>query len=116
MYNNLTLEMIKKHLNFDEDYFGDDEYLMQLAEAATDAVSAHVNYPLINLIDEDGNLPANLLQAILLLIGHLYNNREAVSFTTGVEIPLAYQYLLAKYVDYGGTHLNNQNDRGDEEC
>jgi hypothetical protein len=36
-----------------------------------------------------------LKQAMLLLIGHFYQNREATTFTNITEMPLGYKYLIA---------------------
>ena len=44
------------------------------------------------------DVPASIKSAILLLVGHLYENREAVSIDIGQtvqELPLGVQYLLA---------------------
>lgn len=49
--------------------------------------------------DEASDVPRNIYQAILLLLGHLYENREAVSQITNVaikELPLGTQSLLWK--------------------
>lgn len=49
-------------------------------------------------VDEADNVPDEIKHAILLLIGHLFENREAT--TVGVEVksvPLGYDALLANY-------------------
>ena len=71
----ITLDEIKKHLTLDEWSDVDDAYLEQL-------------------IDE------NVKQAIMLLVGTFYNNREATSELTYKEVPLAYQYLLQQLKNY----------------
>ena len=38
----LSLIQIKKHLNIDENYNGDDEYLQQLNRVADDVVEKHI--------------------------------------------------------------------------
>lgn len=45
----------------------------------------------------EDTLPGSIQQAMLLLIGHLYANREAVSEKTLTQVPLAVDYLLAPY-------------------
>lgn len=92
--------ILKKHLNIDEDYISDDEYLKALCKAAECAVENHIARPLSEIVDEHGRLPAAVKHAILLLVGHFYANRESVSFATASEIPLAYQYLLQPYKSY----------------
>lgn len=94
----ITIEEIKQHLQIDADYNGDDEYLMSLIEVAEEIVSQHINRPL----DEyTPTLPAPIKQAILLLIGNYYSNREPI--TVGVQsykLPLSYEYLLSPYIKY----------------
>lgn len=49
-------------------------------------------------IDLADNVPTNIKQAILLLIGHLYENREmTVPMITIKEIPMGYAQLLVAY-------------------
>lgn len=44
-------------------------------------------------------VPANVKQAILLMVGHLYENREAVSADRAIptELPMGVKYLLMKH-------------------
>ena len=57
--------------------------------------SKHIDCKYENILGEDGEIPTPLLQAMLLMIGNLYQNRESVSFTNTSEIPFAYDYLLS---------------------
>lgn len=93
----LTLKEIKKHLNIDEDFKDDDAYLMSLARVAEQAVERHVDDDLSKIFEEKGELPTPLLQAMKLLVGNFYANRESVVFTSVNELPLAYQYLINLY-------------------
>lgn len=44
------------------------------------------------------NIPQDIRSAMLLLVGHLYNNREAVAInTTATELPLAVDHILGQY-------------------
>lgn len=52
--------------------------------------------------DNKGKIPTPLLQAMLLLLGTYYSNRENVAFASSVEIPLSYSYLLSLYQNYDG--------------
>lgn len=47
------------------------------------------------------DVPQPIKQAMLLLIGHLYENREAVTATELSEVPLAVRYLLTPYRQVG---------------
>ena len=92
--------ILKKHLNIDESWVEDDEYIKALCIAAECAVENHIQRPLTEIVDEHGKLPPAVKHAILLLVGHFYANRESVSFATASEIPLAYKYLLQPYKSY----------------
>lgn len=92
--------ILKKHLNIDEFFVDDDEYLKALCLAAENAVENHISRPLSEITDESGQLPPAVNHAILLLVGHFYNNRESVAFANAAVIPLAYEYLLQPYKSY----------------
>lgn len=96
----LNLELAKKHLNIDMDFTDDDSYIEQLCQVAEIAVEKHIDCELNTQVDEVGNLPTPLLQAMLLLVGQLYANREAVSYAQMYELPLAYNYILDLFKDY----------------
>ena len=94
--NYLNLAQIKKHLNIDAEFTDDDLYLESLCDVAEQMVSRHLENDLSNL-EKDGQLPAPIIHACLLLVGNLYMNRESVSNINMVKIPNAYEYLLATY-------------------
>lgn len=96
----ITLEMAKQHLNLEADYVEDDMYLQTLIEVAEQAVTVHVNEELEKLVDEEGNLPKPLLQAMLLMIGNLYQNREMVAPMKITALPYNYEYLINLYKNY----------------
>ena len=96
----LQLYQIKKHLNIDEDYHSDDEYLVELAQAAQNVVEVHLDRPLKSLENEEGYIPSSLTQAMLLLIGTWYASRESVSFTSNSVLPHSYDYIIALYKNY----------------
>lgn len=96
----ITLQDVKKHLNIDEYYHDDDEYLNHLIIVAEKVVEKHIDCDFSVLQDEVGMIPAPLLHSILLFIGNMYQSRESVSFTTAYELPLSFRYLLDLYMDY----------------
>lgn len=98
----LNLDIIKKHLNIDDDYTEDDEYLMMLCEVAENAVSIHIDKSLSELEDSDGKLPSALQHALLLLIANYYNNRESISNTSANNIPFSFNYLIDLFRNYEG--------------
>lgn len=99
----LNLDLIKKHLNIDSDFHDDDSYLEALADIVEEVTEKHIDFSLKKLTaDNNGKIPTPLLQAMLLLLGTYYSNRENVAFASSAEIPLSYSYLLSLYQNYGG--------------
>ncbi len=96
----LSIEEIKKQLNIDEFFHDDDEYLIGLSDAAELATAKFCDRPIQSLVDANGNLEAPIKQCVLLMIGNMYNNREATSNYNVVEVPLGYRFLADLYQDY----------------
>lgn len=89
----LTLQQVKQHLIIDHN--DDDQYLADLITVAENAVCKDLNlHSLKDIEDCTGMLPASVIQAMLLLIGTLYANRESVSYGNPSVVPHSYQYLL----------------------
>lgn len=101
----IQLYEIKKHLNINEDFHDDDEYLVSLEEVAEKVVETNIDTKLVKLEDGDGEIPSPLKQAMLLLIGNFYANRESVAFAMSTEVPHSYRYLIDLYRDYRGENL-----------
>lgn len=89
----ITLEEAKKHLNIDTDFTDDDAYITTLIAVSEDAVSKNIDKALSDCL-VDGELTPSIKQSILLLIGNLYNNREAVTYGAAIEVPYAFKYLI----------------------
>lgn len=98
----LQLDQIKKHLNIDDDYTGDDDYLLFLASTAELVVERHIDCSLVELCDDRGDLPTPLRHAMLLFIGDMYQNRESIAYSNPHSIPFSYEYLLGLYKNYEG--------------
>lgn len=104
----IQLYQVKKHLNIDEDFRDDDEYLMQLVQVAEKVVEKNIDIKLEKLEDEDGFIPVPLTQAMLLLVGNFYANRESVAFASTNNVPYSYQYLIDLYKNYRGEDLKKK--------
>lgn len=96
----LSIEKIKRHLNLDNDFKDDDNYVLTLAEVAENAVSIHIGRKLSDLVDDNGEIPIGLQHAMLLLIGSLYANRESVTYGSPSVLPHSYDYLLDLFQNY----------------
>ena len=104
----LQLYQIKKHLNIDEDFHDDDEYLIDLAMVAEKLVQRHIDHNLSELCAENGGiLPPPLQHAMLLMVGNQYANREPIAFASNSEIALSYNYILDLYKNYNNTNHNS---------
>lgn len=96
----LDLQQVKQHLIIDHN--DDDQYLADLITVAEDAVRRDLNvYSLKELEDCSGMLPASVIQAMLLLIGTFYANRETVTYGNVPHVvPHSYEYLIALARNY----------------
>lgn len=103
----LNLDLIKKHLNIDSNFHDDDEYLTMLGNVVEQVTERHIDdsFQLI-MLKNNGVFPPTLIQAMLLLCGTYYSNRENVAFTSSSEIPQSYSYLLSLYQNYGSEGLD----------
>lgn len=96
----IPLELAKKHLNLDEDYTEDDEYILGLVAAAKGAVEKALNASLDRLAEENGGeVPMAIIQAILLMVGNLYQNRE-ITGSKVAALPYNFEYLINLYKHY----------------
>lgn len=96
----IQLDLAKKHLNIEDDFIEDDEYILSLIDVAESAVRVHINEDFASIAEKNGGcLPSPILQAALLMIGNLYQNREAVGSKTQ-ELPFNYRYLIDLYRNY----------------
>lgn len=96
----LSIDLVKKHLNLEETFIDDDEYILGLIAAAREAVERHVNSSFDELAENNGGvLPTPLLQAQLLMIENLYENRGVMGMKV-TELPRNYDYLIDLYRNY----------------
>ena len=87
----------------DESFHDDDSYLEALGDVVEEVTEKHIDVSFNNLTaDNNGKISIPLQQAMLLLLGTYYSNRENVAFASSSEIPLSYSYLLSLYQNYGG--------------
>lgn len=97
----LTLKDVKKHLNIDTEFKDDDSYILGLIDASEKIVERHIDMKLDILASRNGgSLPTPLLQAMKLMVGNFYENREAISYAASKEVPLTYSYILSLYKNY----------------
>jgi uncharacterized phage protein (predicted DNA packaging) len=91
----VTLEQAKDHLRVD--FQDDDIYILDLIAVAEASVANEIGSTLASNVS-GGELPKPLYQAILMMVGHLYANREPVLIGVScVKIPFTLEYLLYPY-------------------
>lgn len=96
----IQLDLAKKHLNIEDDFKEDDEYILNLIEVAESAVRVHINEDFETIAEKNGGcLPPPILQAALLMIGNMYQNREPIG-QKNQALPFNYQYLIDLYRNY----------------
>lgn len=95
----LTLQRVKQHLNLEPDFTEDDQYILGLIDMAEKAVRVHVNEDFKDIAERNGGFPTPLLQAMLLMVGQMYMNREIIGTKTEA-LPFNYQYLIDLYRNY----------------
>lgn len=98
----VNLQQLKKHLNIDSSFHEDDEYLVDLEQAAELAVERHIDDKLENILIASGRttLPPTLQQAVLILTANFYANRESIAFSSYTELPYSLTYILDLYKNY----------------
>lgn len=88
----ITISDAKQHLNIEADFHADDNYIIQLIKVAEDAIEKRIDRKLCSTLI-DGFLPDSIRQAILLLVGNFYANREPVAFASATPIPYTFDFL-----------------------
>lgn len=95
-----SIDIFKKHIRVD-DLATDDEnaYLQSLLDAAEEWLTTVTRRSMDELIERGGGaLPKTLEIAVLMLAGHWYDNRAAVSGTSMTEVPYTMSTLVKPYV------------------
>lgn len=108
--NHLTLKLIKEHLNLDNDFILDDAYLSNLGDVVETVVEKHIDDSFVYLANANGgHLPTPLIQAMLLLLGTYYANREHIAFNANYEVGNSYTFLIDLYRNYSASHSDSSN-------
>ena len=110
----VTLAEAKKHLNIESYFAEDDGYIETLIDVSYYSIKSRCNNN--TWIDSSGetngsieiadvavygtSIPLVIKQAILLMVGNLYNNREPVSFGNPTIVPYTIEFLIQSYINY----------------
>lgn len=94
----VSLELFKQHVRAD-DFSDDDTYLGHILEVAEEWVIRQTNRSVPELKDMNGGeFPLTLLQAVMMLAGHWYNQREGVSGVQMHEVPYSLKALVKPWI------------------
>lgn len=98
----VTLEIAKSHLSVEPDFTDDDIYIENLVKVAEVRVAKELCVSPEELATLDGGVepPAPVIQAILLIVGTYYANRESITAVRMKEIPGGVSHLLQLYRNY----------------
>jgi len=89
------LELFKKHVRAEE-ISDDDDYMMHLLEASEANIFNKINRKKADVV-VNGELPKPIVQAILMLAGSWYMQRESISDKQMYEVPDSVSALLKPY-------------------
>lgn len=97
MANVVDFSLFKQHVKADE-FADDDTYLQHLLKSATKHVIRATNRTETELTAMgDGEFPAELQQAIMMLGAHWYNQRESNAQTIMPEVANSLQALIKPF-------------------
>lgn len=89
--------MIKTQCVIDSEFTDDDNYLTSLGTVAEQIVQEQINESINTLAQNNGGeVPAPLLQAMLMIVEYLYNNRGSEQ----TDIPPVIMYICKLYRNY----------------
>ena len=98
----VDLDLFKKHVRAD-DFSDDDAYMLHLLDAAEAAVVDATDRTRDELDAIGGGaLPVQLVQAIMMLAAHWYNQRESVAAVQMHEVPASLQALVKPFTRLSG--------------
>lgn len=94
----VDLALFKKHVRAD-DFADDDNYMQHLLDAAEVSVitATHRTEDELKAIGNNGEMPTPIVQAIMMLAAHWYNQRESVSTTQMHQVPDSLSALIKPY-------------------
>lgn len=94
----VNLELFKKHVHAD-DFADDDEILTHYLGASEATVIRYCNRSEEELTEMNaGTFPPELVQAMMMLAAHWYNQRESVSLGQSYQVPHSLQTLIKPFV------------------
>ena len=95
----ITLEEIKKQLNIDQEYHGDDEFLELIGESAEDITANLIDMSLDELVSIYGVMPAGVRHCMRMLCDYAYSQQRGSSAESN-DIPSSIITILKLYRNF----------------
>ena len=92
----LNLEYIKAHSRIDFDC--EDELLELYGDSAESTVLNICNRKAEELLDENGEMPAPIMHAALMLVDLSYQQRSPISMQNLYTVPYTFEMLIKPYM------------------
>lgn len=96
----MNIQELKRQLQIEPDYTDEDIQLQHYLNVADQAVLNYLNITGSTSGVTGTNMPAPVLQGILLFAAHLYTTRQIISYGQGYKIPLTFEFLLNPYKEF----------------
>jgi len=93
----VTLSEVKAHLRLESDYTTEDSILQSYVDAAEKSIENWMNRTWANLLDNYGEIPADLKIAVLKLTESMYKNRGIEGAYATYQIPYQFKALITPY-------------------
>lgn len=91
-----SLAEVKKHLNIEQSFDEDDNYITALIDVAEERVLSHCD----KAADDIDVVPPSMKHAVLLLVAEMYAHRELSTDRAVNALPISLDYLLANVKNY----------------
>lgn len=93
-----NLEQLKQQCRVDDDDTTQDALMTTYLQAATTKALSYIGHSVESLYDTFGEVPADIIVAVLQLASHMYAYREAITPNNVGDIGAAVERLLNPYI------------------
>lgn len=112
----IDLQLLKKHLNIEEEFTEDDTYLEMLSDSAVVFVEKYLEDSLELIAnDNGGELPPSLKLAIFILVADWYAYRESVTNLSVNKLPNSLIFILNQFRCYDKTTRKEKREKEQQE-
>lgn len=87
----IELDYVKKHLRIEHNE--EDELLSSYTQSAEEIVQIYLNQTFEDILTAHGSIPHSIRNAVCMLVGSMYRDREATSTTNVITNPVVVAML-----------------------